>query len=401
MLLIVPVFRLLRRLPLEVIPNRIRKDYNLRTPETCEQLHRTQSGKSVNNIAVFRNPINELQCLCEQGGPPMPAQANVPKGDNADDKPRVRWLEVAPEWAGQRLDNFLLGLFRGVPKSVIYRVIRKGSVRVNRKRARPDYRIVGADSIRVPPLHAPASAAEKAQPGSRVQRRMLDAVVHEESDFLVVNKPPGIAVHGGSGVDFGLIETLRAARDDRYLELVHRLDRDTSGVILIARRRSALRALQEQLRRKSMRKCYQVLVMGHWPEEIDRVNEPLKRTQTPSGERMVRPDSQEGRSAETRFRVLECFEGYTLMEAVPVTGRTHQIRVHAAISGHPVAGDSKYMDDAAMAAWRRIGGQRLMLHAHRLTLYRPGGATERSTFEAPLERRFCKTLRWLREREIQ
>jgi len=185
-----------------------------------------------------------------------------------------------------------------------------------------------------------------------------------------------------------LIETLRAARDDRYLELVHRLDQDTSGVILVARRRSALKALQDQFREKTTRKAYQVLVMGEWPSELDRVDQPLRRTETPSGERIVRPDAKEGRSAETRFRVLERFAGYTLLEAMPITGRTHQIRVHAALTGHPVAGDSKYMDDAAMAAWRKIGGDRLMLHAHRLTLSLPGGNRQKMTFEAPLEQRF-------------
>lgn len=329
----------------------------------------------------------------------MPGQFSPEDNSAATDRPRVQFLEVAPEWAGQRLDNFLLARFRGIPKSVIYRVIRKGRVRVNRRRAKPDYRIVASDQIRVPPLHVPDAGPEKAQPGQRVQRRMTDAILYEDEHFLVVNKPCGIAVHGGSGVDFGLIETLRAARDDRYLELVHRLDRDTSGVILVARRRSALKALQDQFREKTTRKAYQVLVMGDWPGDLDRVDQPLKRTETPSGERIVRPDSSEGRSAETRFRVLERFPGYTLLEAMPITGRTHQIRVHAALSGHPVAGDSKYMDDPALAAWRKIGGDRLMLHAHRLTLLPPGGNDVKMTFEAPLEQRFCERLEQLRQRE--
>ena len=329
----------------------------------------------------------------------MPGQFRPEDKSVTPDRPSVQWLEVAPEWAGQRLDNFLLGRFRGIPKSVIYRVIRKGRVRVNRKRAKPDYRIAAADQIRVPPLHVPETGPEKAQPGARVQRRMTDAILYQDENLLVVNKPCGIAVHGGSGVDFGLIETLRAARDDRYLELVHRLDRDTSGVILVARRRSALKALQYQFREKTTRKAYQVLVLGDWPDDLDHVSQPLRRTETPSGERIVRPDSKEGRSAETRFRVLERFAGYTLLEAMPITGRTHQIRVHAAMSGHPVAGDSKYMDDAAMAAWRRIGGDRLMLHAHRLTLVLPGEDAGKMTFEAPLEQRFAERLEQLRKRE--
>lgn len=331
----------------------------------------------------------------------MPARSSAPNDGDSTDNPGVQWLEVAAEWAGQRLDNFLLARFKGVPRSVIYRIIRKGRVRVNRKRVRPDYRIVRADAIRVPPLYRPASAPDKARPGRRVQRRMRDAIMHENHDFLVVNKPHGIAVHGGSGVDFGLIETLRAARDDRYLELVHRLDRDTSGVMLVARRRSALKALQDQFRRNSTRKCYQVLVMGEWPESLGCVNESLRRTTNGSGERIVRPDTRNGRSAETHFRVLKRFNGYTLLAGMPVTGRTHQIRVHTALSGYPVAGDSKYMDDAANAAWRRIGGERLMLHAYRLSLDLPGNDRQRVTFEAPPGASFRQGLERLRERESE
>lgn len=296
--------------------------------------------------------------------------------------PRVQWLEVAPEWAGQRLDNFLMARFRGVPKSVIYRVIRKGEVRANKKRVRPDYRIAPGDSIRVPPLRVPEDKPDRAQPGRRVQRRMQSAVLHEAREFLVINKPAGIAVHGGSGVDFGLIETLRAAREDRYLELVHRLDRDTSGLILVARRRSALKALQDQFRRKSTHKVYQVLVAGDWPINVGRVEAPLQRVTGGDGERMVRVSHDEGKSARTDFRVLARFRGYTLLEAIPHTGRTHQIRVHAACQGCPVAGDTKYLDDASQAAWRRAGGDRLMLHAHRLSFMAPDG--QKQAFEAPL-----------------
>ena len=302
--------------------------------------------------------------------------------DNAANAPRVQWLEVGPEWAGQRLDNFLMSRFRGVPKSVIYRVIRKGQVRANKKRVKPDYRIGAGDAIRVPPLRVPDERPDKAQPGQRVQRRMQRAVLHEAPEFLVVNKPAGIAVHGGSGVDFGLIETLRAARDDRYLELVHRLDRDTSGLILVARRRSALKALQDQFRRKSTDKVYRALVAGDWPTGVGRVEAPLQRVTGGSGERMVRVSASEGKAARTDFRVLERFRGYTLVEAVPLTGRTHQIRVHAASQGCPLAGDTKYLDKASLAAWRRGGGDRLMLHAQRLAFETPDG--EKVAFEAPV-----------------
>lgn len=301
--------------------------------------------------------------------------------DNAASAPRVQWLEVAPEWAGQRLDNFLMSRFRSVPKSVIYRVIRKGEVRANKKRVKPDYRIGPGDSIRVPPLRVPEEKPDRAQPGRRVQRRMQAAVLHEAPDFVVVNKPAGIAVHGGSGVDFGLIETLRAAREDRYLELAHRLDRDTSGLILVARRRSALKALQDQFRRKSTHKVYRVLVVGSWPDGADRIEAPLQRVTGGSGERVVRVNASEGKVARTDFRVLERFAGYTLLEAIPMTGRTHQIRVHTAYQGCPVAGDTKYLDQASLTAWRRGGGDRLMLHAHRLAFVAPDG--EKLAFEAP------------------
>lgn len=301
--------------------------------------------------------------------------------DSTESTPRVQWLEVAPEWAGQRLDNFLMGRFRGVPKSVIYRVIRKGAVRANRKRVKPDYRIASGDSIRVPPLHEPTKTPDRAQPGQRVQRRMQAAVLHEAPDFLVVDKPAGIAVHGGSGVDFGLIETLRAARADRYLELVHRLDRDTSGLILVARRRSALKSLQDQFRRKSAHKVYRLLVVGEWPRQVERVEAPLQRVTGGSGERRVRVSEDQGKPARTDFRVLERYAGYTLLEAVPLTGRTHQIRVHAVAQGCPVAGDVKYLDGVSLSAWQRGGGDRLMLHAHQLTFETP--QDERVTFEAP------------------
>ncbi len=302
--------------------------------------------------------------------------------DNTADAPRVQWLEVGAEWAGQRLDNFLMSRFRGVPKSVIYRVIRKGQVRANKKRVKPDYRIGTGDAIRVPPLRVPEQKPDRAQPGQRVQRRMQRAVIHESPDFLVVDKPAGMAVHGGSGVDFGLIETLRAAREDRYLELVHRLDRDTSGLILVARRRSALKALQDQFRRKSTHKVYRVLVVGDWPADVTRVEAPLQRVTGGSGERLVRVSAREGKSSSTAFRVLERFPGYTLLEAVPLTGRTHQIRVHAAYQGCPVAGDIKYLDQASLTAWQRGGGDRLMLHAHRLAFEAPDG--QKQAFEAPV-----------------
>lgn len=285
-------------------------------------------------------------------------------------RPVVRWVRVDDDSAGQRLDNFLLAQLRGVPKSVIYRVIRKGEVRVNKGRVRPDTRLQGGDQVRIPPVATPEKTPRPA-PGDRVQGVMEEAIVFEDDHLLVVNKPSGIAVHGGSGLDFGLIEVLRAARPQaRFLELVHRLDRDTSGLVMVAKKRSALRFLQDELRQKAIRKDYHALVEGDWPAHLDRVDVSLQRFELPSGERRVKVD-EAGKSSLTRFRVLSFFTGYTLVQASPITGRTHQIRVHAAFAGHPIAGDDKYMQGAGLKAFRALGGSRLMLHARALTFRHP------------------------------
>ncbi|PVY75417.1 RluA family pseudouridine synthase [Tamilnaduibacter salinus] len=292
-------------------------------------------------------------------------------GFPAERKARVEWVTIDDDQAGQRVDNFLINRLGGVPRSVVYRILRKGEVRVNRGRVKPPYKLRAGDEVRLPPVTRRNDAPERVVPGARVQRVVEKAICHEDDRMLVINKPEGMAVHGGSGLSFGLIEVLRAARPDaRFLELVHRLDRDTSGLVMIARKRSALRHLQEEIRSRRVTKRYQVLVAGDWPESCTAVDHPLERYERQSGERMVRV-SDSGKSALTRFRVLERFQGYTLMEAFPVTGRTHQIRVHAASQGHPVAGDDKYMDGAALKAFRSAGGERLMLHASGLELTGP------------------------------
>jgi len=315
----------------------------------------------------------------------------------AEERPQVQWVRVDDTFAGQRLDNFLLARMRGVPKSVIYRIIRKGEVRVNRGRAKPAQRIEIGDEVRIPPVkNSQKTGPAKAPPGTRVQAMVEKAILHETPDWLIVNKPAGLAVHGGSGLDFGLIEALRAGRPQaKFLELVHRLDRDTSGLIMVAKKRSALVALQNQIRHKQVNKVYHALVAGEWPADLKRVDRPLLRVETPSGERMVRVD-EAGKESLTRFRVLESFRGYSLVEASPVTGRTHQIRVHTAASGHPIAGDSKYMDDASHNAFRKLGGSRLMLHAAALEVV-PPGESEKRRFEAPAEPVFAKILKILRE----
>ncbi|RBW50267.1 23S rRNA pseudouridine(955/2504/2580) synthase RluC [Marinobacter sp. F3R11] len=302
----------------------------------------------------------------------------------------VVWVTVDEDNHGQRLDNFLLAQLRGVPRSIIYRIVRKGEVRVNKGRVRPDTRIATGDQVRIPPV-VRKEKAPQAAPGSRVQSVVEAAVVFENDQMLVVNKPSGIAVHGGSGLSFGLIEVLRAARPEaRFLELVHRLDRDTSGLVMIAKKRSALRYLQDELRQRRVRKQYHALVAGSWPERVGRVEEPLLRYEMPNGERRVRVDKA-GKASVTLFRCLARYSGYTLVEASPVTGRTHQIRVHSACTGHPIAGDDKYMDDVSLKAFRSVGGQRLMLHARALEFTLPVSG-EAVRFEAPYDDAFSQVL---------
>ncbi|MFW5824390.1 MAG: 23S rRNA pseudouridine(955/2504/2580) synthase RluC [Marinobacter sp.] len=303
----------------------------------------------------------------------------------------VQWLTVDADMAGQRLDNFLMARLRGVPKGKIYRIIRKGEVRVNKGRVRPDSRLQAGDEVRVPPVvrpHRPTGSI----PGGRVQAVMENAVVFENDDMLVVNKPSGIAVHGGSGLSFGLIEVLRAARPEaRFLELVHRLDRDTSGLVMIARKRSALRFLQNELRQRQVHKHYHALVSGQWPASVTEVADPLLRYEMPNGERRVRVDTG-GKPSLTRYRLLDVWPGYSLVEASPVTGRTHQIRVHCASAGHPIAGDDKYMDAASLRAFRRLGGNRLMLHARALEFRLPGGESQWLRLEARYDEAFAQVL---------
>ena len=298
----------------------------------------------------------------------------------------VRRVLVDEDNAGQRLDNYLMAQIRDLPRSIVYRIIRKGEVRVNKGRARPDTRLRSGDEVRIPPVVRKEKPA-LAIPGSRVQSVMERAVVFENEQMLVVNKPSGIAVHGGSGVDFGLIEVLRAARpESRFLELVHRLDRDTSGLIMVAKKRSALRFLQDELRQKRIRKRYHALVSGEWHSDVARISEPLLRFELKSGERRVRVDPS-GKESLTLFRCLKQYAGYSLLEASPVTGRTHQIRVHSAWAGHPIAGDDKYMDDVSLRAFRSLGGGRLMLHARSLEFTAPATG-EPLLFEAPYDEAF-------------
>ena len=296
---------------------------------------------------------------------------------------RVQFVTIDPEQAGQRLDNFLVTLLKGVPKSRIYRIIRKGEVRINGARVKPEYKLQGGEEMRLPPVRV-AEREEAPAPGSGTLRLIESCILFEDDRLMVINKPSGIAVHGGSGVAHGLIEALRLLRpDQRFLELVHRLDRDTSGVIMVAKKRSVLRALHEDLRERQMEKLYWAIVVGSWPAKVRRIEAPLAKNELKSGERIVKVDGA-GKPSITDFRVLERLGNLTLIEAKPVTGRTHQIRVHAQFAGFPIVGDLKYGDDEANKKLRKEGFKRLCLHAARLKVHLPGD-DKPMVFEAPLD----------------
>jgi 23S rRNA pseudouridine955/2504/2580 synthase len=308
-------------------------------------------------------------------------------------RPTVRFLTVDENSSGQRLDNFLNRELKGVPRTRLYRALRKGEIRVNKGRVKADYRLVAGDRVRIPPLHTPAPSDPPTIP--RYWSEQLEQrVVYEDGSLLVLNKPSGLAVHGGSGLNFGLIECLRQMRPhDRYLELVHRLDRDTSGLILVARKPATLRELHRQLREDKVDKRYLALVAGKWPRNLGRVEAPLAKNVLQSGERMVRV-SKEGKQSITEFKVLERFAGATLVEAKPITGRTHQIRVHALHAGFPLLGDSKYGSEKGEALCQRLGLKRLFLHARTLRFKLP--ELGRMELQAEIDQNLESTLTKLR-----
>ncbi|TXH64397.1 MAG: 23S rRNA pseudouridine(955/2504/2580) synthase RluC [Tolumonas sp.] len=294
----------------------------------------------------------------------------------------VQFITIDAEQDGQRIDNFLKTQLKGVPKSLIYRILRKGEVRVNKKRIKPEYKLCAGDEIRVPPVRV---AEENTLPSSKLSsvQALASQIIYEDDVIIVLNKPSGLAVHGGSGLSFGVIEGLRALRpESKFLELVHRLDRDTSGLLLVAKKRSALKHLHEQLRVKTMRKQYLALVRGQWQPHVKVVNAPLLKNILQSGERIVRVNS-DGKPSETRFQIVQKFANATLVMASPITGRTHQIRVHTAHAGHPIACDDKYGERAFDEQVKLAGLNRLFLHAYRLTFTHP--VTDKElTLEAPL-----------------
>ena len=279
---------------------------------------------------------------------------------------KVQFIEVAFEYAGQRLDNFLLRELKGVPKARIYRALRKGEVRVNKGRAKADYRLQQGDIVRVPPIQTAPQSAPATVP-ARWSSLLEDATLFAGPGLWILNKPSGLAVHGGSGLAIGLIECLRQlAPEEQFLELVHRLDRDTSGCIMVARKAATLKTLHAALREDGVDKRYLALVAGHWPDGRKRIEAPLQKNTLKSGERMVRVAAT-GKPSLTEFTVVERFAEATLIEARPITGRTHQIRVHAQQAGHAILGDEKYADDAAQALTKKLGLKRLFLHAHSIS----------------------------------
>lgn len=286
--------------------------------------------------------------------------------DNPQKSP-VSLVEISAAQLGQRLDNFLFKQLDNVPRTRIYRIIRKGEVRVNKKRCKPEYKLKLGDLVRIPPLRLVTEPRGQAQPPRRLIECLEGNILFENRHIMVIDKPTGIAVHAGSGVDYGVIDAMRLLRPDDDIELVHRLDRDTSGCLLLSKHRQALLSLQAALFDKTLNKKYCAIVKGNWPQEIREIKLALKKIVLPNGERRVRVDSN-GKKALSRVRLLKAGKVFSLIQVELVTGRTHQIRVHCQSQGHEIAGDDKYGDAEFNRAMRKRKINRLMLHASSLEL---------------------------------
>ncbi|PTN55932.1 RluA family pseudouridine synthase [Stenotrophomonas panacihumi] len=336
------------------------------------------------------------------GGERRPAKVAPPAAPAVEspaapaERAQARTLAVSEDRAGQRLDNFLLGQLKGAPRSLVYKLVRSGQVRVNGGRAKAERKLEAGDEVRVPPLRV-AEEGEKAMPPAAYMARLEAAIVFEDARLLALNKPSGVASHGGSGISFGAIETLRALRPGQTLELVHRLDRDTSGLLIIAKKRSALTELQALMREgdseegRGIAKRYLTLLVGRLPDGVMTVDAPLHVGLRQGGERhvQVRP---EGKPSLSHFRVLERRGGHSYCEVRIETGRTHQIRVHAQHLGHPVAGDDKYGEEAVNKRLRdQVGLRRLFLHAASLEFALDGGQTP-YVLNAPLAPELAEVL---------
>ena len=337
----------------------------------CLEVEASTPGTAARSIAANGTGIKHLY------------ESRIPPGAAASTAARspVRYVTVSGEQHGQRLDKVLARLLSGVPRSRIFRLIRRGEVRVNGHRAAPEQRLNGGDRLRLPPVREITPGAPPTVPAALI-RRVEASIVHSDERLLVLDKPAGVAVHGGSGLSFGVIEALRASRPREQLELVHRLDRDTSGILLIARRHSALRTLHALLRAGAMQKKYLTLVAGYWPQRRRQVDAPLRTDLRSGGERTVKV-ARGGKEAKTEFVPLQHYARYaSLLEATLHTGRTHQIRVHAAHAGHAVAGDQKYGDTRFNAQLAELGLSRMFLHAHSIAFQWPDGLPQ--SFNAPL-----------------
>lgn len=308
---------------------------------------------------------------------------------------KVTYKIIDKEDATQRLDNYLARVLKGVPRSMIYRILRRGEVRVNKGRVSPSYKLQAGDEVRIPPVRVTNAPVFIPSSNLHIVKDLENKILFENDAFLVVNKPAGIAAHGGSGIEFGLIESLRALRpESKFLELAHRLDRETSGCLIVAKRRSALRNLHEQFRQRIVKKRYLTLVPGKWDRKVNLVNAPLVRNELRSGERMVEV-SRNGAPSTTAFDVVEFLDGATLLAAMPHTGRTHQIRVHCAYKDHPVGNDDKYGDKIFNQRLNSLGLKRMFLHAQKITFEDPTTG-ELLKIEAPLDESLLAIIEKLR-----
>ncbi|MEE9337382.1 MAG: 23S rRNA pseudouridine(955/2504/2580) synthase RluC [Methylococcaceae bacterium] len=306
-------------------------------------------------------------------------------------KPKVQWVDITEENSEQRIDNFLITRLKGVPKSKIYRIIRKGEVRVNKGRISNRYKLEIGDVVRIPPVRVAVRKNEvDLQP--TLKYSLEHEIIFEDEVLVVLNKPSGFAVHGGSGISSGVIEAFRALRPDaRFLELAHRLDKDTSGCLLVAKKRSALKKLHDLFRGDGVKKTYLALLVGEWDRKKQLVVAPLLKSTGKGGERMVKVN-QAGKYAKTSFKRLKKYNGFTLVEASPKTGRTHQIRVHSAWLGHPVVADTRYGDAKINSFLVKKGFRRLFLHAEQLQFNHPVSG-EIMNFNAPLAPELEKLLK--------
>lgn len=314
--------------------------------------------------------------------------------DASGNSPGVHSVTVDVNRAGQRLDNFLTARLKGVPRSVIYRIIRTGQVRVNGGRRKAASRLNEGDLVRIPPVQI--AGRDKVAVSARVIRQLNERIIHQDDEMLVINKPSGVAVHAGSGLSWGVIDAFRQERPGEYLELVHRLDRETSGCLVLARSGQALKHLSEQFRAGQVRKKYLCLLDGPMKEALVVIDAPLEKVQT--GDRRLVQVIESGKPALTHFHLLRSFENCSYAEVELFTGRTHQIRAHARQMGVALAGDELYSDRHSHKAWRKYGLKRLFLHAHSLGITGPTGAD--MEFNAPLPERLRLVLDKLEDEPI-